>query len=246
MTRPKARTFSPGRIVGAMVLLAFSFGASAVWLVFGLDLGLGYGDETGSRADWIAAYASCVSALAAIVIGWNAYVFTAEVEAERKSEASRRERLNTESVLAKLRVLTNAARKAQYAKIAFKLLLDPSATSRQLKLSGEDRQSWKAVRVTMKLAIDTVESIAWNDEFIVVLDEPAIDALFHLELAMSSFLAVARASLTTHEGMSESECRAYKIETDQGLIAVGQNANTLGNDAENLILLLNFRKLSLR
>ncbi len=207
-----------------------------------------------SASDWVSALAAAVAAVATIVIGRFAHQFTKEAEEGRAIEARKQKRRIHETIVARLRVLRNTARRAQYPVEAMERLFAAIAGDGQANrgealpgfepMTNEVRRERLAVVLQLEMTERYLDSISWSDEFKTTLDAACIDALFELEkkvLWYRTVISLKIKELRSQEERGGHEAGAYDAAQDAHLLGIRQIARDLAGAAATFMVALDER-----
>ncbi|WP_414613931.1 hypothetical protein [Stenotrophomonas muris] len=250
------------QLVG-VTAFAFLVGAASVWLLFKLGRDWTFprfGEELGSFADWIAAVAACVAAIATIMIGQAAHAFAREAEdartaeaksatqreeAEAKSQSANREerkRREDEAITAQILVMRSTAEKACYPQTALAHVFPPEGGSNP----GFSR-SRRPMILQLELTVLYVDAISWSDDFKKALDAESIETLSSLERSLLWYRALTTDQIdrlrSAEDQYNESGPARLELDwnADSGVLLVRESAKTLSEDALKFIECLDRR-----
>jgi len=232
------------------------------WLLFAAPGGIQVAEDSGSAADWLAAFGGCIAAVATILIGRAAHTFTVEAEAGRRADVRKEKRRNNEMVTARLRVMRNTARRALYPSRAFDTLFraigdQPIAvTGPEIEgvknPSGADRRSRDGVRLQIEMTLRYLDTMKWSEEFKTALDDDSIDALFEVERQEMWYRTMANEKLSQLIALEEKEsklsiaerksARPYDAARDRVLPGLRHMADQLRDAAQRFIEMVEARK----
>lgn len=162
---------SVASIICAVVVVFFA-GSISAWFVFGLDVAIGFGDSTGSRADWLAAMGTWAVGIAAVL-----YARGERLQNKRENRLANKKRLHENR--GRTRLLT----------VKIGLLRDP--LQRYKKFFSKRDQTFGGLMGLVDGSIQAVSIVQFTDEERFLFTEKNISDLYLLELAAQRYLHVA-------------------------------------------------------
>lgn len=152
-------------LAGAVFFLS---GAAAAWLVFGVEWGISFGDGSGSRADWVAAFGTWI-------IGYGAWKIARESHLQRLREAELEEAREEKSHLSRIAWFSG---QTTTARSAFIVLLEAT----------EKAESIQAFRVSVRVTSSVIRGLTAFDADSTSLSVDSVDRLDFLGLDVRRFL----------------------------------------------------------
>lgn len=96
--RERAKMEVSAATVIAGTVIVFLTGFASAWFIFGLDVVVRFGDSSGSRADWVAAFGTWLVGIAAALIAWWSHKQQSMDRIQRELREAREEALRLETI----------------------------------------------------------------------------------------------------------------------------------------------------
>jgi hypothetical protein len=210
--------------------------------------------EAGNGADWVAAIAGSVAAIATILIGRAAQEFTRDAESARRQEfieaglrdealvASQRadiaERLRreNEATIAQILVMKAMAGKARYPQQVMNHVFPDKGG-----VNPSFAKAHSTLILQLELTVVNVDSITWSDDSKKALDAASIEALSTLEKEALWYRTVTTNQLKLIKAkVADAKKSAGKAQTpdwenERGLSVVRKTALSLSQYADEFI-----------